>query len=254
MKRKLFLILIWGVGVLIMPGTLRAADKVMTGTYRCWMFNVSGAGKRCTSPALVLKENGRYTMGSEKGTWKYDGEFILSESKIRGPGKVQVGANGMRVIFEYSYRGWDHVVTYLRQDMRGASAPKSKKIVEQKKKDHPFLEDEAPQPSRSSANVEMTPMAKKGGPAVDIDVTIIFPDSGNVGWINGAAIMEEGETTGPETLANNDGKNTVTTYFRSMPSGKVYKIYVTTGFEKRYVGTVDLRNVTEDVKVKLYAK
>ena len=249
MKRKLFLILIWGVGVLMLSGTLRAADDAsLAGNYRCWMFNVSGAGKRCTSPALVLKENGRYTMGSEKGTWKYDGELILSESKIRGPGKVQVGANGMRVIFEYSYRGWSHVVTYLRQDRRGASSDKAKKVVEQK------AEQKIVEPSRSSANVEVTPMTKKNGPPVDIDVTIIFPDSGNVGWINGAAIMEEGETTGPETLANNDGKNTVTTYFRSMPSGKVYKIYVTTGFEKKYVGTVDLRNATEDVKVKLYAK
>ena len=108
--------------------------------------------------------------------------------------------------------------------------------------------------SLSSANVEMAPMKKENSAIVDIDVMIIFPDSGNVGWINGAAIMEEGETTGPETLANNDGKNIVTTYFRSMPAGKVYKIYVTTGFEKQYVGTVDLRNVTEDVKVKLYAK
>ena len=253
MKFKLFLFLVLGVGLLSPSGF--SADESMAGTYRCGMFNVSGAGKRCTSPALVLKENGKYTMGSEKGTWKYDeGELVLSESKIRGPGKVQVGANGTRVIFEYSYRGWAHAVTYLRQDMRAASAQKSKKMAEQKKKDHPFLEDEAPQPSLSSANVEMAPMKKENSAIVDIDVMIIFPDSGNVGWINGAAIMEEGETTGPETLANNDGKNIVTTYFRSMPAGKVYKIYVTTGFEKQYVGTVDLRNVTEDVKVKLYAK
>ncbi|MBI2645959.1 MAG: hypothetical protein HYW85_02855 [Deltaproteobacteria bacterium] len=247
MKFKLFLFLVITLG-LISPKSFSANDASLAGNYRCWMFNVSGAGKRCTSPALVLKENGKYTMGSEKGTWKYEGgDLILSGSKIRGPGKMQVGANGMRVIFEYSYRGWDHVVTYLRQDMRGASAAKAKKFVEQK------AEQKVIEPSRSSANVEMT-SAKKDGPPVDIDVTIIFPDSGNVGWINGAAIMEEGETTGPETLANNDGKNTVTTYFRSMPSGRVYKIYVTTGFEKRYVGTVDLRNVTEDVKVKLYAK
>src|SRR3989338_11574468 len=108
-------------------------DQFMAGNYRCWMFNVSGAGKRCTSPALVLKENGKYMMGSEKGSWKYEGgALILSESKIRGPGKVQVGGNGMRVIFEYSYRGWSHVVTYLRQDMRGASSDKAKKVVEQK--------------------------------------------------------------------------------------------------------------------------
>lgn len=252
MKLKLFFILIWGVGILMTQGSgLYAADDFMTGNYRCWMFNVSGAGKRCTSPALVLNKNGKYTMGSEKGTWKYEGgDLILSQSKIRGPGKVQVGRDGMQIIFEYNYRNWAHRVTYLKQDMRGTSSAKSKPVVEQKKKDHPFLEDE---PSRSSANVVMTP-ASKEGPPVNIDVTIIFPDSGNVGWINGAAIIEEGETTGPETLAVTDGKNTVTTYFRNMPSGKVYKIYVTTGFEKRYVGTVDLRKVTEDVKVKLYAK
>lgn len=247
MKFKFILFLILGLG--FVSQEVFSADAFMVGTYRCRMFNVAGAGKRCTSPALVLKDNGRYTMGSEKGTWAYEGgELVLSASKIRGPGKVQVGANGMRVIFEYTYQKWPHVVTYERQDMRSSASQAFQKKVELPKPQLP--QQRLP---RQPANVEMTQMNKKNTAIVDIDVTVIFPDSGNVGWINGAAIMEEGETTGPETLANNDGKNTVTTYFRSMPAGRVYKIYVTTGFEKRYVGSVDLRNVTEDVKVKLHA-
>ena len=211
-----------------------SADDSMAGTYRCWSFNVGGAGKRCTSPALVLKENGQYTMGSEKGMYKMkDGKLMLSQSKIRGAGRFQ--EKGNQIVFQYTYLGLSQTVTYLRQDRGGASSAKR------------FVEE-----TRETASAVV--QEKKDAPPVNIDVTIIFPDSGNVGWINGAAIIEEGETTGPETLANNDGKNTVTTYFRSMPSGRVYKIYVTTGFEKRYVGIVDLRNVTEDVKVKLYAK
>src|SRR3989344_6871324 len=114
MKFKLFLFLVLGVGLLSPSGF--SADESMAGTYRCGMFNVSGAGKKCTSPSLVLKENGKYTMGSEKGTWKYkDGELLLSASKLRGPGKVQASSHGTRIIFEYQYQQWAHVVTYEKQ-------------------------------------------------------------------------------------------------------------------------------------------
>ena len=245
---KITLLLLLMVSFMSGYSELAFADSSIAGTYRCRMFNVGGAGKRCTSPALVLKENGKYVIGSEKGTWSYKGgELILSASKVRGPGRVQVSSSGMRVTFEYSYLKLSQTVTYERQDMRGAASQISKKgFMEQ-------VEVETPRQPASVPSV-VPSINKKNAAIVDIDVTIIFPDSGNVGWINGAAIMEEGESTGPETLANNDGKNIVTTYFRSMPAGRVYKIYVTTGFEKRYVGSIDLRNVTEDVKVKLHAK
>ena len=86
----------------------------MAGVYRCWKYNVGGAGKRCTSPPLILRENGTYKMSSEAGTYKVEkGQVILSESKIRGPGKI---ADENQITFEYTYKGWKHSVTYLKQE------------------------------------------------------------------------------------------------------------------------------------------
>src|SRR3989338_547618 len=204
MRTRFFIFLIFlSFGFLFQPRPIDAQS--VSGTYRCFMFNVSGAGKRCTSPALVLHSDGKYTMGSEKGTYTVKGEnLMLSESKIRGAGKFQ--QNNHQIVFEYTYKNWRHRVTYAKQDI-----------------------------------VSEEPSSKSAVPStVNIDVTVIFP-GGGVGWINGAAIIEKGKMKGPETLANNDGKKMVTTYFRNMPTGKVYDIYVTTGFEKKHVGTVDTR-------------
>ena len=233
---RLKLLFMLGLGILMVQSHLLYAESV-AGTYRCWMFNVAGAGKRCTNSALVLKENGQYMMGNEKGTYKIkNGKIILSESKFRGSGQFQ--EHGNQIMFEYTYRGWPQTVTYLKQDLGGVPSS-AKGLVEGE---------------RNAASVS-APMEKKEAPRVNIDLTIHFPEGDkSVGWVNGAAIIEEGEATGPETLANNDGKSIVTTYFRSMPAGRVYKIYTTTGFEKRFVGTIDLRDAKDDVKLTLYAK
>ncbi|MBI2119517.1 MAG: hypothetical protein HYT97_07825 [Elusimicrobia bacterium] len=87
------------------------------GTYRCWKYNVGGAGKRCASPPLKIYADGTYQMSVEKGTVKMLKEkgkvkIVLSESKIRGPGTL---LEGNQILFEYTYNGWEHSVTYLKQ-------------------------------------------------------------------------------------------------------------------------------------------
>ena len=96
-----------------------AAGSSVAGRYRCWSYNVSGAGKRCTSPPLVLHEDGTYEMSSERGTFQVRGDrLLLSESKIRGAGRLEAGD---RIVFEYDYKGWRHTMTYLRQGDAGTA-------------------------------------------------------------------------------------------------------------------------------------
>ena len=92
---------------------LSAAD--LAGTYRCRSYNVGGAGGRppVGTPPLVLNADGTYAMSREHGTFRVTGDkIVLSESKIRGPGKL--GPNH-QIVFEYDYNGLHHVVTYWRQ-------------------------------------------------------------------------------------------------------------------------------------------
>lgn len=82
-----------------------------TLAYRCWSFNVDGAGGRCTSPSLVFHSNGQYELGSERGMYGIrNGKMILSESKFRGLG--QLLENGYQIRFEYDYNGKHHTVIY----------------------------------------------------------------------------------------------------------------------------------------------
>lgn len=85
-----------------------------SGVFRCWSFNVGGAGKRCTSPPLELRADGTYRVSSEQGTWRVSGDrIVLSASKIRGPGRL---VDGNKIVFEYSHNGLKHTVTYLRRE------------------------------------------------------------------------------------------------------------------------------------------
>lgn len=75
---------------------------------------MSGGGGTCRlAPPLVLNSDGSYRMSSERGTYAVKGgKLLLSESKIRGPGRLE---GGNRIVFEYDYRGMRHTVTYLCQ-------------------------------------------------------------------------------------------------------------------------------------------
>src|ERR1039457_5470609 len=98
-----------GIGALL-PSVSFAQS--IAGQYRCWSF-ISGGSGSCIPLLLVLNSDGTYQMSSEKGTYKVqEGKVVLSESKIRGPGKL---AAGNRIVFEYDLNGVHRMVTYLCQ-------------------------------------------------------------------------------------------------------------------------------------------
>ena len=92
--------------------------KFLSGTYRCWSFNNSAGGGSCRTPpqpALIVSDDGTYSLSSERGTYEIrDGMIYLSESKIRGPGTLL--ENNMQIRFEYDYNVRHYTVTYLKQE------------------------------------------------------------------------------------------------------------------------------------------
>ncbi len=199
----------------------------MAGTYRCWSYNVQGAGKSCTSPLIVLNKDSSYSMSSEKGTYKVEGDtIILSESKLRGPGKILEDGNQIR--FEYDYNNWHHTMTYLKIDW----VPQQKDETTTDKTNY-----------------------------IEVSLNIIFPESQGVSGINSVSLIAKSEKnlTG-EAIAYESKPHTVTALFRKLatkpgiPTGKIYTVQVSTGFGYWEVGEIDLRNVTEDVELNVYAK
>ena len=108
-----FLILVLGIA------SAAPASSNIVGNYRCLSYNVSGGGGSCRlAPPLVLNANGTYRMSSEHGTWRVVGDRVhLSASKIRGPGKL---VEDNRIVFKYTYHGWQHIITYGCTDCTSA--------------------------------------------------------------------------------------------------------------------------------------
>lgn len=200
------------------------AQADLAGTYRCASFNVGGRGGRCTSPPLVLQANGSYQMSSEHGKFTVRGNRIfLSESKLRGPGRLL--EDGNEIVFQYTYKGLQHTVLYRRQA-------------------------EAPPPAAAPGEPEA------GASIVSVHITIEFsPSDGSVGWINSANLVPEGgkKADGYETLAVTDGKQTVKAYFRAVETRRYYTLLVGSGFETRAVAKIDLRQASDPVKLTLRA-
>lgn len=95
----------------------KTVNVSLSGTYRCWSFNVSGVGGgsciRPPQPPMVLNSDGTYKFSSEQGTYNVkDGLIYLSQSKIRGAGKLLEDNNQIR--FEYDYKERHYTVTYLK--------------------------------------------------------------------------------------------------------------------------------------------
>lgn len=205
------------------PAAPPAALASVAGTYRCWMFNVGGAGGRCrTSAPIVLRADGSYEESSTRGSWTLRGsQVLLSASAVRGAGRLE---SGNQIVFEYVYNGRPHRVTYLRQDGTGADEP-------------------AVAPARTVAAPPATSSAPAAGPSrVPVDLTIRFaPADGSVGWINSVALIPAGGTTGPEALGRTDGKRSVAASFRSVEAGHLYTVHVSSGLHRWPVGTIDLR-------------
>ncbi len=202
-----------------LPSAQAGERGVVAGVYRCWSQNVGGAGRRCTGPPLILHADGTYEISSERGTYSITGDqVVLSESRIRGPGRL---SGGNQVIFEYTYQGLQHTVIYLRQ------------------------EAQAPPPANPRDQ-------SGGGDRVPVDITIRFsPSDGSAAWINGAALISEGGIGVAEALARTDGRHTVRVSFRAVETGQTYQLMVSSGLERRAIGTINLRSATGPVMLTL---
>lgn len=105
------------LGLLLIPPSAAApqdAAEPAPGVYRCSSNNVSGGGGSCRNLSpLRLNADGSYQHSSTRGTWSVrDGKLLLSESKLWGAGLI-LGRDALR--FEYDYRGWHHVVSWVCQ-------------------------------------------------------------------------------------------------------------------------------------------
>ena len=191
------------------------------GSYRCWSYNVSGGGGgncRLFAP-LILRADGTYSLSSEVGTFRVEGDAInLSESKIRGTGKLLEG--GMQIRFEYDYNGWHHTLTYLKE---GGVLPKT---------------DE---PEATAKTIEVT-------------IRIIFPQGDySADSVNTMTLFEKGTKNQiGQSLAYPIDRQTIEAWFSKRPpkegvmTGKVYDIFVSSGFDEWKVGELDVTKATAD--------
>jgi len=99
-------------GLLVSCPSVRAQTQI-AGTYRCASIKVGKRTKPCTSPPLTLFPDGSYQIWGERGTYTILGKFlVLSESKKRGPGRLQ---RGSKIVFEYYYQRRKYTVTFRRE-------------------------------------------------------------------------------------------------------------------------------------------
>lgn len=188
----------------------------ISGSYRCYSYNVSGGGGgdcRLFAP-IVLNKDGTYSVSSEKGIYTVQGELVtLSESKLRGVGKL---LGGTQLRFEYDYNGWHHVVTYLKE---GGSANTSQDTV-----------------SEVAVQLILEYPSKESGLSGIVTVELV-PEGSDV----------KTASYKPTAIAQYDGdKRIIGSFYKAtnMPqTGKKYTVYTNTGFAATSVGTLDLTSV-----------
>ncbi len=183
-----------------------------------------GLGQNCRLFApIVIKDDGKYEMSKEKGTYKIQGEtIVLSESKLRGAGTIL--ESGLQIRFEYDHNASHHTITYLR-------------------------EAEAKKPKAGKKFIEVTLQVQfpVGDYSADSVNTVTLFDAGT------------GEQIG-ETLAYPLDRQTIEAYFSKRPpktgleTGKIYNVFVSSGFGGWQIGKLDLRGVTKDSTEKIFAQ
>lgn len=208
--------------------------------YRCWMFNVGGAGGPCrTSTPIVLYPDGTYQESSTRGTYTIKGDqIIFSKSTVRGPGRI----SDNKIYFNYVYEGQRTSATYLLQSgtppTRAGASPRAKSS------------------DAASANT-----STKGEPKqINVEVTVQFREGdGTMSWADTMILTRAGERPDPGTkyymkIAAQDRKNwRIHSSFNLVPTGQVYDVWTDSGLQKRRVGQIDLRNATKDATITVQA-
>ncbi len=105
----------WVAAVLLLSCPPLQAQSHLAGTYTCVNIHIGKRTLSCSSPPLTLRLDGSYEIWGERGTYTVLGRYlVLSESKKRGPGRLE--RRGREIVFEYSYRGKKYTVTFRRRD------------------------------------------------------------------------------------------------------------------------------------------
>ena len=191
---------ILAIGLLIVITLIGQTSNAesLSGSYRCWHFNVDGGGGKCTSPPIIFYSDGRYKMSSESGTYSVsENKVTLSESKHRGAGTI----SGEQVQFEYNYKGKHYTVTYLHQGGAAEAQP-------------------------------------SGGGITQLDLTISCAGSGSaVDWINTCS-LDCGDGNRYDALAVQKDRSTLNCWHRQVPPNKTCSVSVSSGLDSRTVGSV----------------
>lgn len=167
---------------------------------------------------IILNADGTYSISSEKGAYSVSDDTItLSESKIRGPGKL---IGGTQIRFEYDYNKWHHTITYLKEG--GAPSPAPNRTVSE----------------------------------VPVQVILQYPAKDSaLGGIVTVELVQEDQSYAlasykPTALAVWDGDNIIVGSFHKatnrVKTGAKYNVYADWGAFGGYVksGTLDLTAVT----------
>lgn len=206
------------------------------GTYRCRSYNVSGAGGNCaTMPPLVLYPDGSYQYSSTRGHWRtHNGTLFLSASTLWGPGKI-IGQHSVR--FEYDYRGWHHVVTFVCSNCMEQSDAQ--------------IESPTPTVTRKSfVGVSLT--LEFDSPVSGVSTFTIIPAEVAPGYTHNAP-LPEGSVQG---LAWEKTRTTValaTNTHNKLETGKRYVIFLSWPSETIPVAILELPHGTADVAATLPA-
>ena len=211
------------------PAQVPSSGPRLSGSYRCWSYNVSGGGGgNCRlMPPIVLNQNGTYSMSSEQGSYKIEGDTIyLSESKIRGPG--QLLEDNTQIRFEYDYNGWHHTITYLKEDSQ----------------------------EKPSVSTPATPKETY----VEVTLRIMYPEGDySADSVNTVTLYTQNGQQVAQSLAYATDRSTTEVWFskrspkQGVLTGQAYKVMVSSGFGEWQVGELDLRNITQDSTITIEA-
>lgn len=83
------------------PG-VRAQSRI-AGSYHCSQARVQGKSTKCTSPPLVLNEDGSYQLLGKEGRYSVKGNWVYLDQKTsQRKGQLQPG---YRIAFQYRENG-----------------------------------------------------------------------------------------------------------------------------------------------------
>ncbi|MGC9092859.1 MAG: hypothetical protein ACP5JH_06405 [Bacteroidota bacterium] len=208
------------------------------GVYRCSSYNVSGGGGSCQNmPLLALYPDGTYQYSSTRGRWSVRNDSLfLSKSTLWGPGKI-LGSNTIR--FEYDYRGWHHVVTWVCTDCASSEPTNAKS-------------PEASESSSSNVYVGVSLVLEFTTAVGGVSSFTIVPAEYARNYTHNAP-LPEGAVQGLAWEKSSTQLALATSHNNKLQSGKRYVVFLTWPRETIPVAILDLPPTRSDFSATLQA-